>query len=170
MFGTLFIGKITLGGKNGLVVERHEQYETLMKRVEEYIGTVCISLEYNILTKTMTVAIHNATDLTDSKLNSYIIILLYTKDELQSKQKTMVQKNTNNPIFEETFHFKLTYLNAMKSYMQLLIKSRSRFGIDQIIGTLIVGVHGGEKERKQWLGALALEKVQETYFIRRAYE
>ncbi|KAL0978789.1 hypothetical protein UPYG_G00175220 [Umbra pygmaea] len=119
-------------GETGLTEEEKEEEE----KEEEKLGKLQYSLDYDFQDNKLTVGILQAADLIsmDSGGTSDPYVKVYVLPDKKKKFDTKVHKKTLNPVFNETFVFKLPYAELGGKTLVMSVFDYDRFSKHDIIG------------------------------------
>ena len=168
--GNDLIGRIVLGGKQGLNVEREKEYITLMKTIPLFRGEISLSLQFK--RSYLKVILYEAKDLLAKDLNGlsdpYVKMCLYKHQERIMKQKSRIHKKTLNPVFkDEVFVFPMMIKQPREYHLKVLMKDWDRFGGHDLIGMVVLGTTGSDKEKEHWLKAFITgEQIEYTHKLK----
>jgi len=145
------------GGKNEQVIDM-SQFQNLGEEIDEAantakggkkkdeekekekLGTLHFSLDYDFEANNLKVHVMEATDLPAMDLNgtSDPYVKVYVLPDKKKKFETKVQKKSLNPVFDETFNFKVMYKEIGAKTVVLAVYDFDRFGKHDIIGKIEV--------------------------------
>lgn len=121
------------------------------------LGKINYTLSYDFSKAVFTVMILRAENLPVMDLcgssDPYVKVYLLPEAEAQSRgQKTKVHKNTLNPVFNETFHFNLTYAELTSKTLVLAVYDYDRFSKHDEIGQLSIPINSVDlsQTHEQW--------------------
>ncbi|KAJ7998759.1 hypothetical protein DPEC_G00208200 [Dallia pectoralis] len=119
-------------GETGLTEEEKEEEE----KEEEKLGKLQYSLDYDFQDNKLTVGILQAADLIsmDSGGTSDPYVKVFVLPDKKKKFDTKVHKKTLNPVFNETFVFKLPYAELGGKTLVMSVFDYDRFSKHDIIG------------------------------------
>uniref|UniRef100_A0A8C7W193 Synaptotagmin n=1 Tax=Oncorhynchus mykiss TaxID=8022 RepID=A0A8C7W193_ONCMY len=119
-------------GETGLTEEEKEEEE----KEEEKLGKLQYSLDYDFQDNKLTVGILQAADLIsmDSGGTSDPYVKVYVLPDKKKKFDTKVQKKNLNPVFNESFVFKLPYDELGGKTLVMSVFDYDRFSKHDIIG------------------------------------
>uniref|UniRef100_A0A4W5PEN0 Synaptotagmin n=1 Tax=Hucho hucho TaxID=62062 RepID=A0A4W5PEN0_9TELE len=119
-------------GETGLTEEEKEEEE----KEEEKLGKLQYSLDYDFQDNKLTVGILQAADLIsmDSGGTSDPYVKVYVLPDKKKKFDTKVQKKNLNPVFNESFVFKLPYAELGGKTLVMSVFDYDRFSKHDIIG------------------------------------
>lgn len=142
------------GGKNEQVIDM-SQFQNLGDEIDEAatvaktgkkgedkekekLGTLHFSLDYDFEANNLKVHVMEATGLPAMDLNgtSDPYVKVYVLPDKKKKFETKVQKKSLNPVFDETFNFKVLYKEIGSKTVVLAMFDFDRFGKHDIIGKI----------------------------------
>lgn len=108
------------------------------EKEKEKLGTLHFSLDYDFEANNLKVHVMEANDLPPMDLNgtSDPYVKVYLMPDKKKKFETKVQKKSLNPVFNETFDFKVPYKEIGSKTMVLAVYDFDRFGKHDIIGKI----------------------------------
>lgn len=108
------------------------------EKEKEKLGTLHFSLDYDFEANNLKVHVMEACDLPPMDLNgtSDPYVKVYLMPDKKKKFETKVQKKSLNPVFNETFDFKVPYKEIGGKTMVLAVYDFDRFGKHDIIGKI----------------------------------
>ncbi|CAG5098639.1 Oidioi.mRNA.OKI2018_I69.XSR.g15847.t1.cds [Oikopleura dioica] len=114
--------------------------EDTEEKEKEKLGTLRFSLDYDFEANNLKVHVMNANDLPAMDLNgtSDPYVKVYVLPDKKKKFETKVQKKSLNPVFDETFNFKVLYKEIGSKTVVLAVYDFDRFGKHDIIGKIEV--------------------------------
>ncbi|OCT81859.1 synaptotagmin-1 [Xenopus laevis] len=106
----------------------------------EYLGRVQCSLEYNFQTEELTVGVKQAASLKAMDLGgtSDPYAIVYVTNDTRKKYETKVNRKTLNPVFNESFIFKVTQEEVPRSTAVVQIYDFNRFLKHDVIGEMSI--------------------------------
>ncbi|NP_001087607.1 synaptotagmin 1 L homeolog isoform X1 [Xenopus laevis] len=106
----------------------------------EYRGRVQYSLEYNFQTEELTVSIKQAASLKAMDLGgtSDPYAIVYVSNDTRKKYETKVNRKTLNPVFNESFVFKVTQEEVSRTTAVVQIYDFNRFLKHDVIGEMTI--------------------------------
>ncbi|KAM4588834.1 synaptotagmin-2-like isoform 2-T3 [Odontesthes bonariensis] len=119
-------------GETGLTEEEKEEEE----KEEEKLGKLQYSIDYDFENTKLTVGILQAADLIsmDSGGTSDPYVKVFLLPDKKKKYDTKVHKKTLNPVFNETFVFKLPYEELGGKTLVMSVYDYDRFSKHDVIG------------------------------------
>uniref|UniRef100_W5JZI3 Synaptotagmin n=1 Tax=Astyanax mexicanus TaxID=7994 RepID=W5JZI3_ASTMX len=119
-------------GETGLTEEEKEEEE----KEEEKLGKLQYSLDYDFQDNKLTVGILQCADLIsmDSGGTSDPYVKVFLLPDKKKKYDTKVHKKTLNPVFNETFVFKIPYQELGGKTLVMSVYDYDRFSKHDIIG------------------------------------
>lgn len=110
------------------------------KKEEIKLGRLQYKLEYDFNQSNLAVTVHQAEDLPalDMGGTSDPYVKVYLLPDKKKKFETKVHRKTLNPVFNETFNFKLPYADAMAKTLVFAIYDFDRFSKHDQIGEVKV--------------------------------
>merc|ERR1712227_1048645 len=110
------------------------------EKEKEKLGSLHFSLDYDFEANNLKVHVMEATDLPAMDLNgtSDPYVKVYILPDKKKKFETKVQKKSLNPVFDETFNFKVLYKEIGSKTVVLSVYDFDRFGKHDIIGKIEV--------------------------------
>ncbi|XP_046882435.1 synaptotagmin-2-like [Hypomesus transpacificus] len=156
-------------GETGLTEEEKEEEE----KEEEKLGKLQYSLDYDFTDGKLTVGILQAADLIsmDTGGTSDPYVKVFVLPDKKKHQSTKVQKKNLNPVFNESFVFKIPYEELGPKTLVMSVYDYDRFSKHDIIGevklpmnTLDLGqpieewrdLENAEKEEPEKLGDICI--------------
>jgi len=120
--------------------EEKEKEPKEEEKEKEKLGSLHFSLDYDFEANNLKVHVMEATDLPPMDLNgtSDPYVKVYLMPDKKKKFETKVQKKSLNPVFNETFDFKVPYKEIGGKTMVLAVYDFDRFGKHDIIGKIEV--------------------------------
>ncbi|XP_075423012.1 synaptotagmin-8 [Ascaphus truei] len=105
---------------------------------DEQRGRMQYSLEYNFQREEITVKVMQAAELKamDSGGTSDPYVIVYLTSDTRKKNETKVYRKTLNPVFNETFTFKLAQSEVPETAVVLQVFDFNRFSKHDVIGEL----------------------------------
>ncbi|KAK5933600.1 hypothetical protein CgunFtcFv8_014066 [Champsocephalus gunnari] len=125
-------------GETGLTEEEKEEEE----KEEEKLGKLQYSIEYDFENAKLTVGILQAADLIsmDSGGTSDPYVKVTILPEKKKKYDTKVHKKTLNPVFNETFIFKVPYEELGGKTLSMSVFDYDRFSKHDVIGEVKIAM------------------------------
>jgi len=110
------------------------------EKKKEKLGTLRFSLDYDFEANNLKVHVMNANDLPAMDLNgtSDPYVKVYVLPDKKKKFETKVQKKSLDPVFDETFNFKVLYKEIGSKTVVFAVYDFDRFGKHDIIGKIEV--------------------------------
>ncbi|XP_068449995.1 synaptotagmin-2-like isoform X1 [Clinocottus analis] len=126
-------------GETGLTEEEKEEEE----KEEEKLGKLQYSIEYDFENAKLTVGILQAADLIsmDSGGTSDPYVKVQLLPEKKKKFDTKVHKKTLNPVFNETFVFKVPYEELGGKTLMMSVYDYDRFSKHDVIGDVKIAMN-----------------------------
>jgi len=123
--------------------EEKEKEPKEEEKEKEKLGSLHFSLDYDFEANNLKVHVMEATDLPPMDLNgtSDPYVKVYLMPDKKKKFETKVQKKSLNPVFNETFDFKVPYKEIGGKTMVLAVYDFDRFGKHDIIGKIEVPMY-----------------------------
>lgn len=135
---------IKFGGNQQLEQEEEEdeieEKETEDKEPEEkqFLGNLSYTVDYDFTSNQLTIGIIKATDLVgmDMSGTSDPYVKVYLMPDKKKKQETKVHRKTLNPIFNESFQFKVPFAEIGGQTLVLAVYDFDRFSKHDMIGQI----------------------------------
>ncbi|XP_062853575.1 synaptotagmin-2 isoform X1 [Trichomycterus rosablanca] len=147
-------------GETGLTEEEKEEEE----KEQEKLGKLQYSLDYDFQDNKLTVGILQCADLIsmDSGGTSDPYVKVFLLPDKKKKYDTKVHKKTLNPVFNETFVFKVPYQDLGGKTLVMSVYDYDRFSKHDIIGEVKVPMNTVDlgKPIEEWKDLDSVEKEE----------
>ncbi|KAF6016822.1 SYT2 [Bugula neritina] len=123
--------------------EKEESY-IKEKTFNRKVGLLQYTLEYDFTKEELTVGIVSASELKAMDMSGFSdpYVKVYFQHEKKKKVETRVHRRTLNPVFNETFIFKLTYAEVQQKSLVLAVYDYDRMTKHDQIGYIIKPLMG----------------------------
>jgi len=99
----------------------------------------------------------------------YVKIWRVYRGQRQEKKKTAIKEKTLNPVFNESFYFKVTQKQIPFTSIEVIVMDHDAIGQNQLIGTVLLSSMSGPNEVKHWnemLDAKSEKPVTQWHVLR----
>jgi len=133
---------------------------------EKKLGKLQFSLDYDFQQNNLTVGVVQAADLPgmDMSGTSDPYVKVYMLPDKKKKYETKVHRKTLNPVFNETFNFKIPYNEIGSKILVLAVYDFDRFSRHDIIGELRVPMNQVDlgQVTEEWRDLVSAENDKEN--------
>lgn len=147
-----------------LVIWRDLEREVL-ETTSELRGELMVSLSYNNHLERLTVGVYEGRSFeaeTSAAIDSYVKVQLMVQNKTIKTKKTEIIKKNSNPVFNESFTFKLS-LSALDTANVTITAMQPQTGYkDKVIGKVTIGsfMFARGKELQHWNDMVANQREQ----------
>jgi len=141
-----------------------EKWETF-KRTRLGLGCLCLSLQYVPVISKLTMCVLEAKDLpkthkqskegtdgpdVEATIDPMVKLSLKFEGKKVAKKKTAVKKNTENPYYNEIFHFTVAPEHIKSVNLSVTVVDNHGFGLTDAVGRIFFGPSAAGRARKHW--------------------
>ncbi|XP_075998030.1 synaptotagmin-A-like [Genypterus blacodes] len=156
------------GGYNGSLTEKSNKKETELSdsepKEDEKLGRLHFTLDYNFTDNTLVVGILQGAELPamDVGGSSDPYVKLFLLPDKKKKFETKIHRKTLNPIFNETFTFKVPYTELGGKTLVMTVYDFDRFSKHDAIGAVKIPMSGVDfsQSLQEWRDLQRAEKEE----------
>ncbi|XP_052782510.1 synaptotagmin-15-like isoform X2 [Mya arenaria] len=151
-------------GNERLVIWRDLESEVL-ETTQDQKGEIMVSLSYNNHLERVTVGVYEGRSFTcngNAPIDSYVKVHLMVQNKLVKGKKTEIIKKNSNPVFNESFTFKLPVVSLDTANITITAMQHQTGYKDKMIGKVTIGsfMFARGKELQHWNEMVANQKEQ----------
>ncbi|CAB1323467.1 unnamed protein product, partial [Coregonus sp. 'balchen'] len=141
------------------VIEEWKDLSEPSKSEDIILGEICFSLRYVPTTSKLTVVILEAKNLKSMDVGGssdpYVKVQLALDKKKWKRKKTSVKKCTQNPYFNESFTFVVSFEQIQKVQLVISVWDHDKFTRNDAIGKIFLGCDAAGNQLRHWADMLS---------------